>query len=272
LAVTIRNFYNDCFSINNAFPVDIFGFDLTQTGMAAPLVVWGTSTVNLNGTNITTVIDSIPLESGVAVPTSIPNLGFSFDGLRYSLEGIGPTLIPAPVFSVDYVRLAADTTFQSALSHWTTTLGQTIPFPYIGAVVVRIRVNADYQSQLSVTETSGYGYKIDKFVVTKVKERTESSLQLELGPVTGLHEDDTGIRKIHDGTCSLRYRHPDATTTNGFIQGTLDEGWCPYTGSTYFTPAGTSVTNWQFDQCGRKDSDCKLRFTSGARPFTGKLQ
>lgn len=62
-------------------------------------------------------------------------------------------------------------------------------------------------------------------------------------------------------TCLHRYRIWNGST---FV---YTDATCPYTGSTYFTQAGTSTPTASLDRCGKHLTDCKLRFGGAPLPI-----
>jgi lambda family phage minor tail protein L len=79
--------------------------------------------------------------------------------------------------------------------------------------------------------------------------------------------------------CTRRYRRFDPTNPaahpDGYVYPTVHP--CPYSGAAAFTPAGAPTTAAN-DRCGRKDSDCRLRFgedgvlPTGAFPGIARVQ
>jgi phage-related protein len=64
-------------------------------------------------------------------------------------------------------------------------------------------------------------------------------------------------RQVLRDACLAEYRYYDtATAAFDYTRAT-----CPYVGTSYFEADGTPTINPAEDQCGRKLSDCKLRFT-----------
>jgi lambda family phage minor tail protein L len=77
-------------------------------------------------------------------------------------------------------------------------------------------------------------------------------------------------RQVIRDACVMRYRFwspDDPSAVDGFVYPTINP--CPYTGTSYFTSSGVSTTN-NLDVCGRKLTDCQLRFgASSPVPFGG---
>jgi lambda family phage minor tail protein L len=78
-------------------------------------------------------------------------------------------------------------------------------------------------------------------------------------------------RQVFRDSCVKRYRFYDPTNAaaaaDGFVYATVNP--CPYTGTDAFTIDGDATTSPN-DRCGRKLSDCKLRFVvPHALPFGG---
>ena len=71
-------------------------------------------------------------------------------------------------------------------------------------------------------------------------------------------------RQALPNVCDRTYRVPEATPD------TFTQRRCPYVGSDYFLRDGTPTSDWRQDVCGKKESDCELRFAGDpVIPFQG---
>ena len=103
------------------------------------------------------------------------------------------------------------------------------------------------------------------FIERKSKDnRKEGVLEWELSSIL----DQEGLmwppRQMVRSYCDYRYRAWDASE-NRFIGGE-----CPYNGAKMYDLNGNEVTDPKLDRCGKKLSDCKLRFGQNAvLPYRG---
>ena len=101
------------------------------------------------------------------------------------------------------------------------------------------------------------------FIERKSKDdRTEGVIEWELSSVL----DQEGImfppRQVVRGYCDYIYRR--------FVDGAWVPGTCPYADTRYFTRNGVTTVSPSLDVCGKRLSDCKLRFGQNAvLPYRG---
>lgn len=110
---------------------------------------------------------------------------------------------------------------------------------------------------------SGALFPADHFVVERKTSHNKTELQFELS--SQLDQEGRGIpaRQILRDSCSHRYRFRSGTDFS--YEGTT----CPYSGEACFTASG-EVTTADKDRCGKRLTDCKLRFGQWAElPFYG---
>jgi lambda family phage minor tail protein L len=108
-------------------------------------------------------------------------------------------------------------------------------------------------------------YGPDVFNVERKVSENPIYVEWELSAAIDQEGKELPGRHIIRDTCLWRYRVYNQTT------GTFNysKAQCPYTASAYYTKEGI-VTTAPNDQCGRKISDCKLRFgASNPLPFGG---
>lgn len=132
-----------------------------------------------------------------------------------------------------------------------------------GAIVTRLRVLQDFLDGQPNADPSA-GWKPDIYYVNRKSHHDNEYVEWELA----MASDQEGImlpraQALRDN-CSWIYR---AWTGSGFDYSKVQ---CPYTGGAMFTQAGQATGDPTKDICGRKLSDCELRFGSGnVLPFSG---
>lgn len=95
--------------------------------------------------------------------------------------------------------------------------------------------------------------------VDRVALSAPEVVQLECVAATDLQGVFLPVRTVLRDTCQHRYRRWNATL------GAFTQGTCPYTGGSYYKADG-SPTDPPHDDCGRRLSDCVLRFGGGVLP------
>lgn len=108
----------------------------------------------------------------------------------------------------------------------------------------------------------------DVFLVERKSDENELYIEWELSAAIDQEGKMIPGRQFIRDICTRRYRIYDPTSPDagpdGFVYSKVFP--CPYTGTACFTALGEETTP-QFDACGRKISDCDLRFhNDGALP------
>ncbi|MFP8968565.1 phage minor tail protein L [Pokkaliibacter sp. CJK22405] len=111
-------------------------------------------------------------------------------------------------------------------------------------------------------------FPVDHYTVSRKTSHTRESIEFQLAAKL----DQQGIklprRKVLKGFCSHSYRYWDSAA--GVFR--YENVTCPYSGEGCWNPQGEAVAAAD-DECGRKLSDCKLRFGSNGilptRAFPG---
>lgn len=111
----------------------------------------------------------------------------------------------------------------------------------------------------------------DVFRVERLAEDLPSHIEWELSAAIDQEGKMLPGGLVLRDTCVHRYRIYDPSSPkaalDGFVYPTINP--CPYTGAPCFTASGQATTAAQ-DRCGRKVSDCELRFGIGnPLPFGG---
>lgn len=136
-----------------------------------------------------------------------------------------------------------------------------------GALLYRIRTFARF---LDGHEDAGAGIEFprDLFIVDRILALTKSSIQWELISPLDLPHCSLPSRQALRDSCPWIYRHWNADSGQFEYVPTGSQG-CPYTGEAYFTKNGEPTTVAANDVCGRRLSDCVLRYGSEPLPYGG---
>ena len=104
---------------------------------------------------------------------------------------------------------------------------------------------------------------IDAYVVNRKTSQTAELVTFELSTPLDQTSKMLPGRMVLKRHCSWRYRSYDGATFD------YTKVECPYTGTDYFTPEGDATDKPALDNCGKRVSDCKLRFVGEPLPFGG---
>ena len=122
----------------------------------------------------------------------------------------------------------------------------------LGCKLIRIRTLSKYLDGEPAADPT-VEFPRDIYIIHKKVAQNKQIVQWELAAKIDLSNLKIPKRQILRDTCTHTYRHYDG----GFIYTNVS---CPYTGSSYFEFDGTPTANAVEDVCGRKLSDCKLRY------------
>ncbi|CTQ45774.1 phage minor tail protein L [Roseibium aggregatum] len=141
----------------------------------------------------------------------------------------------------------------------------------VGSEVRRVRTLARFLDGQPDADPNAT-FPVDVFRVER--KLTQNKLLVELELTAAFDQEDRKLpgRQVIRNTCTQRYRaYSTATGTFNY-----DRATCPYFGSKYFNISGAPVSDPSLDRCGKRLSDCKLRFGNNATlptrafPGTGK--
>lgn len=142
---------------------------------------------------------------------------------------------------------------------------QTIVNTYgdlVGCVIQRVRTFKRFLDGEPEADPMAF-YGPDTFRIERKVAENPVFIEWELSASFDQEGKMLPGRTIVRDTCLWRYR----SYNNGVFDYTRVQ--CPYTGTTYFDEIG-GVTDAAHDRCGRRLSDCKLRFgENGVLPFGG---
>lgn len=129
-----------------------------------------------------------------------------------------------------------------------------------GAIVTRIRTYRRYLDDGSEPDPSIF-MNPDVYLIDQKTSDDDTLIEWNLGSAI----DQQGA-KLPNGlalkdTCTHTYRLANPDGSFSYVNVT-----CPYVGTTYFTTAGVVTLDPKLDDCGRKNSDCILRFGDAPLP------
>jgi phage-related protein len=111
-----------------------------------------------------------------------------------------------------------------------------------------------------------YAFPVEVYTIERKSAHTKTFVEWQLAAAIDQEGRMLPGRQVLRDTCLHRYRSFEGGTFN------YSRASCPYTGAACFTATGTPTTA-QFDVCGKKLSDCRLRFGQNAnlptRAFPG---
>lgn len=126
----------------------------------------------------------------------------------------------------------------------------------LGCVVQRVRTFRQYLDDGSEPDGSAF-YGPDTFEVEQLTDENPVYIEFELSAAFDQQGRKLPARQMLRDTCTARYRR--------FKDGVFhyEKATCPYTGGACFDRNG-DPTSPDKDVCGRRVSDCKLRFGANA--------
>ncbi len=203
--------------------IELFELDLNPVGVAA--VFYFVPQTNTGGSG--------PLSFGGQLYTPMP---IEADGFKITGQG----QLPRPTLSVANVVPALQTYVRNYQD-------------LLGAVLTRRRTYRQYLDDGSDPDPDAQ-MPPDVFEVRRKTHQDKQAITFELAA----HMDVTGKRlpgrQIIRDVCTHTYRLWDAGAFD------YSRATCPYTGTDYFTADGNIAAAAADDACGRKLSDCKLRY------------
>ena len=123
----------------------------------------------------------------------------------------------------------------------------------VGMPVRRIKTFRKYLDD-GTTPGTGVSFPVEEFVIERKSSQSRHSLTFELSTAM----DQQGLKvprlMVLRDSCVHTYRYWTGTTFQ------YKEVACPYTASIYFKKNGEPTTDPSEDACGKRLTDCKLRF------------
>lgn len=138
----------------------------------------------------------------------------------------------------------------------------------VGATVRRIRTFSSFLDGGPDAAEANYAFASDVYTVESKQGHTKTFVEWKLSSILDQQGRKLPGRQVLRDTCLHRYRYYNTTTASfDYTNAT-----CPYAGTSYYTAQG-DVTTIANDRCGKRLSDCKLRFGATAvlptRAFPG---
>ena len=138
----------------------------------------------------------------------------------------------------------------------------------LGSALTRIRTLRQFLDDGDNPNPEAF-MPLDIYVVDRKSSQNKIFIEWELASVI----DQEGIklprRQVLKDACTHIYRVWNANT----LSFETNRVTCPYTASNYFTAAGAVTTDPALDRCGKRLSDCRLRFGANSplptRAFPG---
>lgn len=131
----------------------------------------------------------------------------------------------------------------------------------LGAVVIRWRTFKDYLDNGPQADPNVH-FPPDVYVIDQKVDQDDQSIEWELAASIDQEGKKLPGRQVTRDACPWRYRK---WTGEAFD---YDKVLCPYDGNEYFDDLGNACAASE-DKCGKRKSDCKLRFGTAALPFGG---
>jgi lambda family phage minor tail protein L len=212
--------YKEASKLSQDVIIEMFELDLQRLGLG----IFRFSTTSLDGA-------SISFNGSEYLPAPIEASGFAWDGAG---------TLPRPTLKM----AAKDLSFLNLVFD---------ADDLVGMPVRRIKTFRKYLDDGS-HPGAGISFPVDHFVVERKASQSRHSLAFELS--TSLDQQGVKLPKlmILRDTCVQTYRY--WTGTQFQYKGVS----CPYTGSNYFKQNGEVTSVMGEDACGKRISDCKLRF------------
>ncbi|HBG06330.1 MAG: phage minor tail protein L [Geobacteraceae bacterium GWC2_58_44] len=142
----------------------------------------------------------------------------------------------------------------------------------VGAIVTRHRTLVKYLDAVNFPGAVNpdadptVEFPLDIYYVERRLTENRLYAEYELSSIYDLEGVYLPGRQVIRDTCSYSYRSWDATADDFLYQDARGlPVACPYTGVAYFDRMGNPVAEASQDQCGRRLSDCRKRFSTGTR-------
>jgi lambda family phage minor tail protein L len=192
------------------------------------------------------------------VQATIENSAVQFDGDTYipidmkirGFESSGRGL-PRPKFTISNITKA----MASAVLNYEDILGATL---------TRIRTFRKYLDGESEANPSAY-FPPELWVFQRKTAHSKFVIEWELAAYLDFEGTTLPKRQAIRETCDNAYRFWNAVSRSW----DYSKATCPYVGDDMFEISGTPTNDETDDDCGRKVSDCKLRFSATSLPFRG---
>lgn len=133
----------------------------------------------------------------------------------------------------------------------------------LGAKITRMRTFERYLDGQPLADPTAF-LGPDIFYIDQKTHQDRQMVQFALSIVYDQLGRQFPGRQVFRDACTRSYRFYDSSLNNG--TGGFVYGSCPYAGSAYYNAQGQSVSTPQGDSCGKRLSDCQLRFPNQDLP------
>lgn len=193
------------------------------------------------------------------VPATISGSTVYFNSIEYlpinieatGFEYVSKGQLPKP----EIILTNASRTMASAIIEYDDLLG---------AVVTRRRTFEKYLDGQAEADPMAK-FPDDIYVIERKALHSKNLIKWELSAYMDFEGKFLPNRQILRDTCIWRYRIWDS----GAGAFNYDNVECPYTDASYFKKDGTPTANANEDVCGKRLSDCVLRYNDDPLPFGG---
>jgi len=182
------------------------------------------------------------------------NTYYRLDVKATGFEFTGKGQLPRPTLSVGLIGAGAGAAFRSAIRQYQDL---------VGCSVTRRRT---FRRYLDGQEAASWAAQLppDLYVIERKIGSIEGLMvEFELSALMDFEGKLIPGRQVIRDVCTRTYR-----IWNG---SSFDAGTCPYTAARYYDSDGEIVVDPEEDDCGRKLSDCKLRFRNPLVPVNEPL-
>lgn len=131
----------------------------------------------------------------------------------------------------------------------------------VGAIVYRQRTFARFLDGHETPDPTAQ-FSVDIYRVNEKKDESSGIIEWELASFFDVEGAKIPARQILRDTCTHIYRRWNGSSFD------YSKATCPYAGSRMFTKSGGGTSDPSKDACGKKLSDCKLRFGENQPLYT----
>lgn len=142
-----------------------------------------------------------------------------------------------------------------------------------GARITRWKTLKKYLDNEATTSDTTQYIHADVYVINQKTQHNRYLIEFELKAMLDFEGQKIPRRQVLKDFCTHTYREWDSSmskwtfpmpTWSNTLKGTL----CPYGGDAMFTVGGESTDEETLDVCGKRLSDCRLRFSQDPLPTT----
>ena len=132
----------------------------------------------------------------------------------------------------------------------------------VGAPVRRLRTYRRYLDDGDTPDPEAM-FPVEEYAIERKTRHNSVMVEFELSVSFDQRGKKIPGRQVIRDTCTHSYRRWDGSK---FV---YENVTCPYAGSKYFKASGATTLIQGEDACGKRLSDCELRFGKGVLPFYG---